>query len=653
MILGCTLAALPVGSWFVLEWDETANYPSGLVICDDAGNPLRVTLGPGDVDCRPTYVADPEDWIVKALIASEDGSFWTHRGVRPLSLARATVQNLFYRRRISGASTITMQTVRLIKPHPKTLWEKYKEAVYALKMERVKDKTWILTQYLNRAPFGSNFVGIEAAANGWFGKGAKALGLGEAALLAGLVQAPSRFRPDRGLEKALKRRDYVLGRMLELHLATEEQVAAAKTIRPVVVRQPRAFKAPFFCDWVLSERPGAQGVLRTALNADIQATVERALSAVDASLDAAALVLDVRSGEVVAMATNGDYFSAAGGQVNTAVCPRPAGSTLKPFLAALAIDRGLVTPETLLVDEPTTYRGYRPANFDGLYRGRVSLRDALVLSLNVPFVRLGADLGMEDFADVLRRLGFRHLNACGEDLGLGLTIGSGEVTLLELARAYRSLASGGAGVFSPRAASLVAEMLSGSERSSAALGHIAEVDLPRFAWKTGTSSAYRDAWTLAWNPEYVIGVWCGHKTGGFGDTRVVGATAAAPRAWEIARALYPRGEGPCFAPVEEAGLVSAPRRRLSACEPSGLRFLKPEDGAVFRLLEGEETQALVCRVAGVEETTRLWWFVDGASAGETIGHRPFVAALGVGRHEIRCVTEDSAAQVKICHKPTP
>lgn len=145
---------------------------------------LRVSLGEGDVDCRPYYRASRDDWIVKALVASEDGEFFSHRGVRPLSMLRAFAQNVFSGRRVSGASTITMQAVRLIEPHEKSYVGKWVEAFRAMKMERSKDKLWILSQYLNRAPFGSNFIGIEAAANGWFGKGAKDLGIGEAAMLA-------------------------------------------------------------------------------------------------------------------------------------------------------------------------------------------------------------------------------------------------------------------------------------------------------------------------------------------------------------------------------------------------------------------------------------------------------------------------------------
>ena len=633
-------------SWFVIDWtDEGADrYPGGTIVRDDVGNVLRVSLGDGDVDCRPYYRAAADDWIVKAVIASEDGSFWSHRGVRPLSILRAACQNVFYRRRISGASTITMQAVRLIRPHPKTLWEKWKEAVRAVKMERAKPKDWILSQYLNRAPYGSNFIGIEAAAQGWFGKGAKELGLGEAAMLAGMVQAPSRFRPDRGYEKAIRRRDYVLGRMLELGLVDEMQVEAAKSVRPVVRRAPRPFKCPHFCDWVVATRSGD---VATSLNADIQAACERAVSGTTNAYSSAAVVLRVSDGAVVAMAVSGDYFDLDGGQVNTALTPRPAGSTLKPFLTALAMERGVVSPADRLMDAPVAFKGYRPANFDGKYRGAVSVREALVESLNVPFVLMLRELGVEAFGESLRTLGFSHLGVADEDAGLGMAIGNVEVSLLELTSAYAVLARGGAlpsgeRVFSPGPSYLVLDMLSGAERSSAALGHVADVVLPRFAWKTGTSSAYRDAWTVLWNPEYVIGVWCGHKSGGFGDQSLVGAKAAAPVAWGIARQLYPRGAGPWFAePKGDAAyrrLRAAPGRLIGAAKKDALAILRPEDGTTFRLTSGAMRQGVVCRVAGNPDGRRLWWFADGSPAGETVGNAPFAVELGVGKHVLVCTT---------------
>ena len=672
-------------SWTFIDWtDEGADrYAGGVILRDDAGNVLRVSLGEGDTDCRPFYVASRDDWIVKALVASEDGSFWSHHGVRPLSILRAACQNVFYGRRISGASTITMQAVRLIRPHPKTLRWKWKEAMMALKMERTKSKEWILSQYLNRAPYGSNLVGIEAAAQGWFGKGAKSLGLGEAAMLAGMVQAPSRFRPDRGYEKALKRRDYVLGRMQELGLATAAQVEGAKSVRPVICRAPRPFRCPYFCDWVmrsLGER--AAGDVRTALNADVQLICENAVDAAAAKGGAsvATIVMRVDTGEVVALACSGDYLGGADGQVNTALAPRPAGSTLKPFLTALGIEKGFVTPETRLADVPTAFKGYRPSNFDTKYRGDVTVRDALIQSLNIPFVRLLNRLGVESFGQQLRTLGFRNLGASDEAYGLGMAIGNVEVTLMELVSAYAVLArygttSDGTRVFAPGTAYLVSDMLSGNERSAAALGHVADVAASRFAWKTGTSSAYRDAWTVLWNPDYVVGVWCGHKRGGFGDRTVVGAKAAAPVAWGVARQLYPQNDGPwfvepgdvfrrkvcaltgrpasadCPATVEGTAVrgcslsVLCDRHRRNAQgevitvtdKNSRLALTQPEDGATFKLVPGTLNQKIVCQPTGNGEG-RLWWFVDGSLKGESAGAAPFALEVVAGEHLITCTT---------------
>ena len=688
-------------SYLAIDWDDSNcdEYPGGTVLRDAAGNVLRVSLGPNDVDCRPYYQASADDWIVKALVASEDGTFFEHCGVRPLSALRALFQNLTCRRRISGASTITMQAVRLITPHRKSYFEKWVESFRAIKMERRRDKLWILSQYLNRAPYGSNFIGIAAAANGWFGKNAKDLGLGEAAMLAGMVQAPSRFRPDRGYERALKRRDYVLGRMLETGAATAEQIEAAKGVAPVVCRAPRPFKAPYFCDYYLNEvlgrnREGQRrsGDFVTPLNADIQATCEGVVNSAAESggYSVTAVVMKVATGEVVALAVSGDYFDRDHGQVNTALAPRPAGSTLKPFLAAFAMDLGLATPDERLADVPKTYQGYRPANFDAKWRGRVTLKDALVLSLNIPFVQLAERVGLDRFGAGLRSLGLKHMNEADERFGLGMAIGNVEVTLVELVGAYRELAlaaSNGKGAgMSREAAYLVSEMLSGDKRSSAALGHVADVKTSRFAWKTGTSAAYRDAWTVAWNPEYVVGVWCGHIIG-FGDESVVGAKAAAPQAWRIARSLYPQNDGPWF--VEPGGIIrrrtcaatglaanpdcpetevtvaiagrSSPRLCEMHCrdfdgnllereDPGIAAFLgrigtaerlvvsKPEDGAKFRLVDGMSQQKIVCSASGNPEGARLWWFVDGRPVGETTGGGQLAVEMTRGRHVVTCVT---------------
>ena len=609
---------------------------------------MRVSLGADDVDCRPYYSADPGDWIVKALVAAEDGEFWHHHGVRPLSIMRALAQNIVFRRRVSGASTISMQCVRLLKPHRKSYLAKWIEAVQAVKMEKRRDKLWILTQYLNRAPFGANFIGIESAAQGWFGKSAKELGLGEAAILAGMVQAPSFYRPDRHYDRALRRREYVLSRMVKLGMITEEERAAAAEVKPELRRAKRPFEHPYYCDWYLGEIKSLDhdaqrlyGDFTTPLDADIQAIAEEAVKSVGRSAyETAAVVVRVKTGEVVAMAVSGDYFGDDAGQVNTAAAPRPAGSTLKPFLTAQAMDLGIVGSSSTLLDVPMAVEGYNPVNFDGSYRGEVSLADALVLSLNVPFVRLCREVGVERFASKLNEFGFRHVVEPYDRYGLGLAIGNAEVTLVELTSAYARLARG-EGV-SREAAYLVADMLSGSERSSAALGHVAAVKLPRFAWKTGTSSAYRDAWTVAWNPEYAVGVWCGHLSGGFGDERLVGAKVAAPVAWKIARAIYPSGEGPWFRRPDGCGALEK-RRLPPAAAAVPFAIVKPANGSEFKLVESAARQQLVCRVTGNPEGEKLWWFLDGAPVGETAGSEPLVLDLVPGRHRLSAVTADGTA----------
>ena len=436
-------------SWWLIDphLEGADEYPGGVVLRDNAGTVLRVSLGPDDEDCRPYYVASREDWVVKALVAAEDRRFFEHSGVNLPSVVRAAFQNVTSLRRVSGASTITMQATRLIHPHPRTLAWKYVEAFRAMQTERAHDKLWIISQYLNRAPFGSNLVGVEAAAQGWFGKRAKDLGIGEAALLAGMVQCPTRFRPDRHLDRALARRAYVLGRMRALGVITPEQYEGAAASVPEIRRAPRPFAEPFFCDWAAARvaRAGiVGGDFATTLDADVQARATTLVNRAAANgYSAAAVVMRVDTAAVLALACSGDYFSPKAGQVNTALSPRPAGSTLKPFLTAAAMDCGFVTPEERLADVPKAYHGYTPANFSATHRGSVKLADALVLSLNLPFVQLLQRLGVPRFGSILRALGCRHLGGPDATFGLGLAIGNAEVSLVELVGAYGCLARGG------------------------------------------------------------------------------------------------------------------------------------------------------------------------------------------------------------------
>jgi penicillin-binding protein 1C len=611
-LLGLAVAVVP------FPRGKLDRFPASRVLTDRAGQPLRVWLGPGDLDCRPVYEPQPGDWIAQAIVAAEDQRFWRHPGVDVLALARAVRQNVTSLRTVSGASTLSTQVIRLLEPRPRNLWSKAVEAVRALQMERLLSKEAILAQYLNRAPFGGNIVGIEAAARRYFGKGAADLSLAEASLLAGLPQSPSRLRPDRHPGRARLRQQYVLDRMRACGFITERERADALG-QPLVVRPARQpFRAPHFCAAVGRPSGDAANLLvRTTLDAPLQRVAEEALRhAADrmaGTLDGGAVViLDVRTGALRALVGSPDYAARGHGQVNGALAARSAGSTLKPFAYARAIDRGLLAPHTILADVPALYRDYEPANFDPTFRGLVSARDALVQSLNLPALDVERRLGQPMFYTTLRELGFDTLSRPAAHYGLGLVLGNGEVRLLDLANAYACLARGGvwqpvrvledaapaAGrpVFSPEACWLVTDMLGGDERAMDTTGHAADVRLPPLAWKTGTSAGFRDAWTVAYNPEYVIGVWVGHPDGASSE-QWVGRKAAVPIVWEIFRRLYPDNDGPWFA--RPSGVRGRPVCAVSGCAPGPYCRQQVEGWGV----EGV-TRYETCAVHGADGTER-------------------------------------------------
>ncbi len=569
------LAAAALAAAFALVWTsfpfpaaKLAVFPEATVLLDREGRALRVRLGEDDSDCRPHFEPRADDWICKALVAVEDRRFWSHPGVDPVAILRAAADNLRHGRVRSGASTLSTQVIRLVEPRRRTLTTKIVEAFRALQMERILDKDAILAQYLNRAPFGGNAVGVESASRRYFGKSAHDLSLAEAALLAGLPQSPTRLRPDRHPERARRRQAHVLERMEACGVIDGAQRAAALA-QPVAIR-PAAypFRAPHFAEMALEAAPGG-GTRRTTLDPVLQGAVEAALRRHAASLaaagihGAAAVVIDVRTGAVRALAGSPDYRDTDhAGQVNGAAAPRSAGSTLKPFAFALAIDQGRLTPGRVLADVPRSYAGLDPRNFDDEWMGLVSARDALVLSLNLPALGIAAETGVDPLLRMLRTAGLDTLDRDAAHYGLGLVLGNGSVTLLDLANAYAAVARGGEWrpcrwfedappgaarrVMSAEAAWMIADMLGGEERSVDTVRHTADARLPRMAWKTGTSSGFRDAWAVAFNPEVAIGVWCG-RPDGRGAPQLVGAKSAVPVVWEIFRGLYPANESPWFA----------------------------------------------------------------------------------------------------------
>lgn len=665
------------------------DYGAGTVLLDRYGTPLRVRLGAQDQDCRPVDIGTVSPWAKAALIAAEDKRFETHIGVDPLALARALLQNLVYARRISGASTLSTQVIRLAEPRPRTFKTKLIEAVKAIRMERSLTKAEILEQHINRAPFGSNLTGLEAAARQYFDKSAGDLTLAEAALLMGLPQSPARLRPDRHPEAARTRMNYVLERMEHGGTITPEQRVCAQRQPLHSGRGNRPFQAPHFSDFVLQryQRPGR---LNTTIDLPLQTTVERIMTDRTEALHArqihgaAVVVLEVATGAVRAMLGSPDYSDRLyAGMVNGAAAPRSPGSALKPFIYAMALDQGLITPGTMLDDCPTVYRDVRPDNFDGTFRGRVSARNALILSLNIPALTLTEQTGLQTVVDHLRDLGLSTLTRPAEEYGLGIALGGGETRLLDLVNAYACLARGGRYlpyrvveepssappvprvIFSAETAYMIADMLGGRERSMDIFGHIADAALPRIAWKTGTSSGYRDAWTVAWNPDYVVGVWLGNADGSPAP-EMTGANTAAPIAGDIFRALCGAETDRWFekpAGLKERFLVDGssewyipgisrplPEARALAEVSPALRITAPADGTVYRFSDSSlADQSVALQANAIHAGKLLHWFANGLHIGTTTAAQPLYWPLQKGNWTLTCGDSDgNRASISLC-----
>lgn len=719
------LLVLFAGLWVIFPFDKKPLYeiPASIRWCDREGIPLRISLSKEDFDSVPTYVYHGDDWIAKAVVAAEDQRFWSHGGVDAFAVVRSFKQTATSMRRVSGASTLSMQLIRLSCPRKRDLKTKGIEAFRALQMERQLNKQEIISLYLNRAPFGANLVGIESAAQRYFSKGSHDLTLGEASLLAGIPQSPTRFNPVRYESAAKKRQVYVLNRMVACGFISQEQMdnALQQTLRFQPNRYP--FLAPHFCDTL--SRKAANGAIeaRTTLDLNLQRTVEESLAKYSQALreqgihGGAVVVLDAKTSEVLAMVGSPDFRARMkGAQVNAAVAPRSAGSTLKPFAYAVAMDRGLLTPLRVLYDVPQSYSDYDPANFDNSHCGVVTVRDALIRSLNLPAIDVEKRIGQPLFHARLRELGFHTLNKPADHYGLGLVLGNAEVTLLDLANAYACLARGGvylpyrkipsapsAGtrLFSSEVAWLISDILGGDERAMDSSGTVADIRIPRLAWKTGTSSGYRDAWTIAYNPDYVIGVWLGNPNGR-SSKFLVGRKAATPIVWDICRRLYPSGNGPWFAKpdaIEErdvcalsgqAASSNCPNKirdhaivnvsRYEACEVHLLgsdavwpvqveAFLKsrqdvgkdtaknelvvtsPANGSSYLFMPDEnqqENQRIAFTANTGNASTDLHWFVNDCYVGASKSGEPFFWPLSKGAHRVVCSdTQGASRSVRI------
>jgi len=642
-------------------------------ITDRTGNTIAAFVGSDGNWCQPVRGDQMSGHLLDAIVAVEDQRFYQHGGVDWQSAASAAWQDLIALRYRRGASTLTMQLEHLRRPVSRSLANKLVQAIRADQIERQISKQQIVVEYLNRAPFGGNLTGVEAASWKYFGRHCADLSVGQAALLAGIPQSPARLRPDRFPQAALARRDHVLERMLACGMITETQrkEAAAEPIDAGWKSLPQDTPEEIGLLPTLArlghESPGQ--MIHTTIDLDIQrqatAAVEDQLKLLSAShvSAAAVVVLDTSTGEVLSAISRAIDRPADAVDLDLTIRARSSGSTLKPFIYAAAFDAGVCTPRTVLDDSPAAWAGYAPENYDRQFSGPILAGDALAQSRNVPALVVLSKLRVDRAVQVMRGCGLATLARTPDRYGLSLAIGGAEVTPMELAAGYATLARGG--VY--RANALAAEAASpvnarGILRASSclmALQCIAGADRTRGvyspavdlnpAWKTGTSSGHRDAWCAAVTPRRTVVVWLGNADGS-GSDALVGQDAAAPLALRILTIADRSTGGNGFAPPP--GFLASVSPKKSGVESGELTMLSPVDHQRILIdptLPANQ-QRLALRAKVNSEDDQIWWFVDGncigsCRAGEVLWWDPVV-----GSHEVRVVNAGglaAAARVEV------
>ncbi len=531
--------------------------------------------------------------VRQAFLAAEDERFYDHAGFDLAAIVRALKDNLHHGRIVSGASTITQQLIRQIHPRQRTYRDKLIEIVRAARLERLLDKDEIFAAYLNRVPMGNNLRGVEIAARVYFGKEVAELSVAEGAVLAALPKAPGELNPyGPGRRRLLQRQQWVLSRLAQTGALSGDQLAAARDEAIVFAEAGFPFAAPHLVDLLIARTPaGRAGPQPTTIDLGLQQEAERILAAHAARLaykgasQAAALVVHNRTMEVLAAVGSIAYRAENQGFNNGAAALRSPGSTLKPLVYGLALEDGLPAT-TLLEDLLRRYRtpegDYTPANYDRHEYGPVTMRVALANSLNISAIRMLEAVGQERFHELLRRVGLINDPAKGADhYGLGLVLGNPEVTLEQLAAAYAMLANEGvfrplryerpgtappAGerIFSAATAYIVTDILSDPSARLIAFGAGEAFDFPfRVAFKTGTSTRYRDAWIVGYSADYTVAVWAGNFAGN-PTFALSGAAGAGPIFRDLINTLY-RGKAPAAKPLP------AQLTRTEVCGISGMR----------------------------------------------------------------------------------
>lgn len=615
--------------------------PTSAVVVDRDGRLLRpYTIADGRWRL-PVALTDVDPAFIAMLEAYEDRRFKEHHGIDWRAIGRAALQMARSGQIVSGGSTLTMQVARLIDGTPtRGPLGKLRQMLFARVIEDRLSKDEILSLYLALAPYGGNLEGIRAASLAYFGKEPKRLTVAEAALLVALPQAPEVRRPDRDAGAARAARDRVLGRMVAAGLIDADTASAAGTERIAAARKTFPMLAAHLGDAARRAAPSAS-VLALTIDARLQAKLEQLAAdraaKVGPKASVAILVADHVTGDIVASVGSAGFMDGSrNGFVDMTRAIRSPGSTLKPLIYGLAFEQGLAHPQSLIEDRPSAFGGYAPVNFDGFYRGTVTIHDALTQSLNIPAVTVLDAVGPARLVARLKRAAARpklpDLSAPGLAIGLG---GVG-ISLEDLVSLYAALARGGrpialhdgagpalaaaegAPVLEPLAAWYVSDIL-------------ADVPPPtigargRIAYKTGTSYGYRDAWSIGFDGRYVIGVWVG-RADGAPVPGLSGIGTAAPILFEsfdrIGGDRAPLRPAPFGALIAQNGDLPAPLKRFRTPDlvagkaPDRPEIAFPPDGVQVDLgIRAGDPGPLVIKIRNGKPP--FTWFANGTPIAQT------------------------------------
>ncbi len=528
------------------------------IILDSDSTLIHAFLNSGDKWRMYTELNEITPELKKAIVYKEDRFFYYHFGVNPVSVVRALFNNLRYKKRTSGASTITMQVVRLLTPKKRTYFNKFIEMFRAFQLEWKYSKDEILQLYLNLVPYGGNIEGVKSASVIYFDKMPNHLSIAEIATLSIIPNRPVSLRLGFNNDKIVTERNKWLDRYASANLFDAKIIEGAKEEPLHASRREIVKYAPHFSYRIKAENRN-KSIIYATIDLEIQKKCEAIVKTYSNRMyfknirNATVLVVDNAEQKVIAYLGSSDFYNAEdGGQVDGTRAVRSPGSTLKPLLYGIAFDKGTITPKTIISDIPVSFNGYEPENYDEKFHGNISIENALATSLNVPAVKVLEMLKVNELTNTLIKAGFHQIKKDRDHLGLSTVLGGCGVTLEELSGLYCAMANSGSyrplnytfpikdktetRIISEAASFMLTEILTMSKRPDLPVSWENDPHTPKIAWKTGTSYGRKDAWSIGYNNRYTIGVWLGNFSGE-GVPDLNGANIASPLLFQLFNAL--------------------------------------------------------------------------------------------------------------------